>query len=210
MARKNHLTKEILFDFLYSLIQLAFIIFIIYHCYIYGNLWYSAKKLNEFNQQEYVRIKIYGNSSEGETNTVSASFSIVDTNGNEIAAIERSWSGSYLAVDFAQTKINGKYFVFPYRIYGKDRIMENSHSFNKGISLEKYYDDNYQCMLLGYGSTLKEREYLYNIARFATKKIPVINIGYTGIFSIDLSDCKSDVYYSISKNTNGKLSVIEL
>lgn len=163
--------------------------------------------------QEFLRIKIYGSSSDSASpsdSTVSGSFSIIDSNGNEIAVIERSWSGSYLAIEFARVSTGGKYFIFPSRIYGKNRIIEERSERSHGTLLEKYYDDYGQCMLLGYGSSLKNRRQLYKIAAFATGKYKVPGFGLVTKFSIDLSGCRPDRFYSISFNEDGSFSVTEL
>ncbi len=160
--------------------------------------------------QEFLRIKIYGSSSDSDGNTVSGTFSIIDSNGNEIAVIERSWSGSYLAVEFSRVGADGKYFVFPSRIYGKNRIIEERRERSKGTQLEKYYDDYGQCMLLGYGSSLKARKKLYRIAAFATGKYRLPAFGLITRFSIDLSACRPDRYYSISFSADGDYVVEEL
>ena len=164
--------------------------------------------------QEFLRIKIYGSSTESDgsvgTSTVSGTFSIIDSNANEIAVIERSWSGSYLAVEFARVGMDGRYFVFPSRIYGKNRIIEERRERSKGTHLEKYYDDYGQCMLLGYGSSLKARKKLYHIAAYATGKYKVPTFGLVTRFSIDLSGCRPDRYYSISFDENGRYIVEEL
>ena len=36
---------------------------------------------------------------------------------NEISKIERSWTGNYLAIDFAETSFAGNTFLFPSGIY---------------------------------------------------------------------------------------------
>ena len=157
-------------------------------------------------------LKIYGSSvsTVTEGNTVSGTFSIIDSNGNEIAAIERSWSGSYLAVEFARFGSNGKYFVFPSRIYGKNRIIEEKKERSHGTLLEKYYNDYGQCMLLGYGSSLTDRKKLYRIAAFTTGKYRVPSFGLVNTFSIDLSGCRADRFYSISFSADGDYVVEEL
>lgn len=170
----------------------------------------AVHQLPENINQEFLRIKIYGSSSTGEGNTVSGTFSVIDTNGNEIAVIERSWSGAYLSVEFAQADFNSKYFIFPSRIYGKNRIIEERKERNNGTSLEKYYDDNRQCMLLGYGSTLRDRKNLYILSLFSNNKYKIPDFGVTSYYTIDLSQCKTNRYYSISCDENGKLTVTEL
>ena len=207
MEKKSNPLKEffltILFLILLAWVLLVFVSFI--------SVYSASEQLNQPTQQEYLRVRIYGSSSSADGNTISAAFSIVDTAGNEIAAIERSWSGNYLSVDFVETRFRDKFFIFPLRIYGKERIMETNKDRHGGILLEKYYDDNDQCLLLGHGSSLYERQELYKIARFATKKFYVIpTFGHTTTYSIDLSECKTDVYYSIQIMSDGKIVVREI
>lgn len=205
MKRSNYFIK--LFSPLISLVVVAYIIFT---CWSALACWNAAASLKANIPQEFLRIKIYGSSSDSEGNTVSGTFSIIDSNGNEIAVIERSWSGSYLAVEFARMGSEGKYFVFPSRIYGKNRIIEERRERSHGTLLEKYYDDYGQCMLLGYGSSLDQRKKLYKIARFATGKYLVPTFGLVTRFSIDLSSCRPDKYYSISFTEDGSYFIEEL
>ena len=205
MNKNNYLLK-----LLSPLITLAAVAYIIFSCWSVLACWNSAASLKANIPQEFLRIKIYGSSSDSEGNTVSGTFSIIDSNGNEIAVIERSWSGSYLAVEFARVGSDGKYFVFPSRIYGKNRIIEERRERSHGTLLEKYYDDYGQCMLLGYGSSLSDRKKLYRIAAFATGKYLVPSYGLVTRFSIDLSGCRPDRYYSISFSENGSYIVEEL
>ena len=205
MKKQNIFTK-----FFSPLITLLVIFYVVFTCWAYLSCWNSAVSLYQNVPQEFLRIKIYGSSSDFEGNTVSGTISIIDSNGNEIAVIERSWSGSYLAVEFARVNSNGKYFVFPSRIYGKNRIIEDRRERFHGTLLEKYYDDYNQCMLLGYGSTLRQRKHLYRIAAFATGKYMVPTFGLVNRFSIDLSGCRPDRYYSISFDENGEFLVEEL
>lgn len=201
--------KSVIKEFIVSLLGFAFIIFILFNCYTLYSVWRAYSYLPERQQQEYIRFMIYGSSSSPEGNTISASFSIVDSNGNEISKIERSWVGNYLAVEFAETGFDDKTFLFPTAIYGKERIMQTKSGRRK-TSLEKFYDDNGQCLLLGFGSTYKERNELYKIARFATKKLPVFTFGRVSLYSLDLSSCKINRYYSIQRISNGNLVVVEL
>ena len=196
-----------LFSPLLSLFAVGYIVFT---CWSYLSCWNAAASLAQNIPQEFLRIKIYGSSYESDGNTVSGTFSIIDSNGNEIAVIERSWSGSYIAVEFARIACDGKYFIFPSRIYGKNRIIEDRGERSRGTHLEKYYNDYGQCMLLGYGSTLRQRKLLYKISAFATGKYKVPSFGYVNRFSIDLSGCRPERYYSISFNENGQFSVEEL
>lgn len=207
MKKQNNFLK--LISPLFTLILIAYLVFT---CWSTLACWNAAASLHENIPQEFLRIKIYGSSTSAVTegNTVSGTFSIIDSNGNEIAVIERSWSGSYLAVEFARIGSDGKYFVFPSRIYGKNRIIEERRERSHGTLLEKYYDDYGQCMLLGYGSSLSDRKKLYRIAAFATGKYRLPSFGLVTRFSIDLSACRPDRYYSISFNENGSYLVEEL
>lgn len=191
-----------------------FVFYVIFICWSVISCLNAAATMSGNIPQEFLRIKIYGSSTDSDgsvgSSTVSGTFSIIDSNANEIAVIERSWSGSYLAVEFARVGMDGKYFVFPSRIYGKNRIIEERRERSKGTHLEKYYDDYGQCMLLGYGSSLNARKKLYRIAAFATGKYKVPAFGLVTRFSIDLSGCRPDRYYSISFVENGRYVVQEL
>jgi len=202
--------KSIVQDFFASLFSFIILAFILFNAYTIYDVWKASQNLYEIPEQEYIRLIIYGSSSSPDGNTISAAFSIVDTNGNEIAKIERSWAGNYLAVDFAETGFDQKSFLFPSGIYGKERIMQTKSSRYKKTTLEKFYDDNSQCLLLGFGSTYEDRKNLYKISRFANKKIPVLTFGRVSTYTLDLSDCKINRYYSIQRTSSGKLLVVEL
>lgn len=208
MGKKQ--AKSIIQDFFASLFSFIILSFILFNSYTIYDVWQASQNLYEIPEQEYIRLIIYGSSSSPDGNTISAAFSIVDTNGNEIAKIERSWAGNYLAVDFAETGFDQKSFLFPSGIYGKERIMQTKSSRYKKTTLEKFYDDNSQCLLLGFGSTYEDRKNLYKISRFANKKIPVLTFGRVSTYTLDLSDCKINRYYSIQRTSSGKLLVVEL
>ena len=199
--------------FIFSFLSLVLLIsLIIFSVYFFQFLYVKKIIVNlpEYASEEYLRIKIYGSSYNDDGNTISGNFTILNENGLEIAVVERSWSGSYLAVEFARIGMDGKYFVFPSRIYGKNRIIEERRERSHGTLLEKYYDDYGQCMLLGYGSSYQTRKKLYRIAAFATGKYKVPAFGLVTRFSIDLSGCRPDRYYSISFDENGRYVVQEL
>jgi len=192
-------------------ILFIFILSCIFASYVYLSVYNSSKKCGGNNGQELLRIKIYGSSSTDEGNTVSGTFSIIDSNGNEIAVIERSWSGAYLSVSFSQSRFNTQFYTFPTRIYGKDRIFDVKKSERKGTDLSRYYNENGQCMLLGYGSTLKQRKAMCKIAYFTLRKYPVFDFfKKTSSLNIDLSGCRTGNYYSISSTENGDLIVQEI
>lgn len=207
MKSKTNTIKEFFFT-IFVMLLFTWVLFVFV---TFLSVYHAAAQIRQPNQQEFMRVRLYGSSSTADGNTISASFKIMDTAGNEIAAVERSWSGNYLSVDFVETSFRDKFFIFPVRIYGKERIMETKKDRHGGSLLEKYYDDNGQCLLLGYGSSLYERQELYKIAAFATKKYLIVpSFGHTTTYSIDLSECKNDVYYSIQILSDGRIVVREL
>lgn len=200
-----------------SILIIFFTVFCFYNIFYFSSCYKSVKKMSKNTYEEYMRIKIYGSTYTSEENTISGSFSILNKNGNEIAVIERSWNGSYLAVDFVKLSMMNKTYLFPIKIYGKDKIIDNSISGKKkykqkrkGSSLEKYYIENKQCLLLGDDSSFQEKFDLYKIARFATKKCMLFDNKYKKIITVDLSNCKVDNYYSIILNQRNQLVVIAL
>ena len=205
MNSKNNLFIKISWIFL-----ITFLLYTAYNCYVYLVCFSASHQISQNVDQEILRIKIYGSSNSPDGNTVSGSFSIIDSNGNEIAVIERSWTGSYLAVDFVQAKFNGNYYVFPSRIFGKNRIIEVRNERKKGIELSKYYNDYGQCMLLGYGSTLKDRKNLYKISQFTNSNFLIFNFGIVNTYTLDLSNCKTNIYYSIKVDEFGEIYIQDL
>lgn len=204
------LSKGIIKDFLFSLISMLFITWILFCAYTFFSVWKSCTQMYQPAEQEFLRIRIFGSSSSPDGNTISAEFSITDTNGNEIAAIERSWTGNYLAVEFSEVEFNDNYFLFPSKIYGKERIMQSKPQRNKSTLLEKYYNENHQCMLLGFGSSFEERNMLYKISRFATGNYLVPSFGHVTTYSLDLSNCRINTWYSIKRTADGNLVIVEI
>ncbi len=173
----------------------------------------SVKKtisaLPEYSSEEYLRIKIYGSSYNDDGNTISGNFSLINENGLEIAVIERSWSGPYLAVDFKEIKMADKSFSFPEKIYGRDELLQYSHKPNKGTSLGKYYNENGEFILLGNNSTKMLRKKYYKIASFALGK-NIFSLKYKKTVTIDLSSCINGKYYSIVRVPSGNYLLREL
>lgn len=195
--------------FLNSLFVVVLVVYILATCISFVMCLHAAKQLPEHQAQEVLRIKIYGSTNTSTSNTISATFSLMDTNGYEIATIERSWKGSYLAVEFAEIELFDKFFLFPSRIYGKNNIIEEPGEVKNGTTLDKYYNDNKQCMLLGHGSTYEQRKNLYWLSTYAMKKYHLFDFGLVKNYSLDLSDCKTDRYYSISTDSNGNIFLSE-
>ena len=177
-------------------------IYFFYAAIIYTKFFFAVYKINEQQNQDFMILKIYGNSSLKDGNTVSARFSILDSNQNTITELERSWSGNYLAVNFARINLFDKEFIFPTKIFAKEKLFENS---KKGINLEKYYNENNQCMLFSKNHSIKNRKRLYLISRFANKKYLVPTFNLIKNSTINLSECKNDIFYIISCDKNGNL-----
>lgn len=190
---KKHFTKIILI-----LLNMYFF----YGLTIYVRFFFAVYNTNEKQNQDFLILKIYGNSSSKDGNTVSARFSILDSNQNTITELERSWSGNYLAVNFARINLFDKKFIFPTEIFAKEKIFEKSKN---GIKLEKYYDENKQCILFSRTYSLKSRKRLYTISRFINKKYLVPTFNFIKTSTINLSECKNDVFYIISCDKNGNL-----
>ncbi len=203
--------KTAILRYLFRILLILVFVDLVFSAALYLSLFNSSKHCNGNADQELLRIKIYGSSTTDEGNTVSGTVSIIDSNGNEIAVVERSWSGAYLAVDFSQSRFNNNYYIFPGTIFGKNRIFDIKKSERKGTDLSRYYNENGQCMLLGYGSYLKQRKAMYKIANFTLGKYPVFDFfKKTTTLSLDLSGCRTGHYYSISSTENGDLVVSEL
>lgn len=187
-----------------KLFLIVFFIYIFYCLFIYSRFFFAVKKTDEIKNQDFLIFKIYGSSNtKGET-TISAHFSILDSNENTITEIERSWNGNYLAVNFNKLEFMGKKFIFPSEIFAKEKIFEN-HKRKKGIKLEKYYNENGQCILFSKNHSKKSKKSLYVISQFINKKYFVPTLNFVDIFTIDLSTCKNDVFYVIFCDKNGNL-----
>lgn len=173
----------------------------------YSIAYKSSEKLTSFYVREPLRFKIYGHSFKDELNTISARFEILDRTGQEITAIERSWTGSYLAVEFINVHLNSKEYIFPYNIYGKEKIFEKNKIQKKGSKLAKYYIDDNECLLFGKFASEKLRKYLYRIYVISNPEFPLLKFGNTSKITIDLSNCIPDKYYSIIMNEKGEFSI---
>lgn len=191
----------------YFFVSLVFL-YLFYLSFVYFNLFNSAKNINPFYNEELLRVKLYGSTSSSDGNTVSAKFSIIDSQSNEIVTIERSWRGSYLGVEFSCLKLHKKTFIFPKSIYGKNHIYEKKPPASK-TDLNKYYNEDKQCLLYGNASSSKERHALYLVSKFANGDYFLPRFINTNYYSVDLSSCKNEVYYSICRNNNGDLYVRE-
>jgi len=204
MNKKNGL----IFSILGITLSSAVFLYLLFTGIVYLQCYSAAKNIPQYHFSEHMRFMIYGSTPTEQGNTISAKITIVDSVGNNIAVIERSWSGSYLAVEMNQFEMAGKTFIFPSKIYGKDKILENRNFHKKYTNLEKYYNENGYSLLLGNLVPDTDRRDLCTISEFATKKVPVIDFGFTDTFVIDLSNCLPNKYYSICTNAKGGIDIV--
>ena len=144
MNEKKYTFTFIIFNAAFSL----FIIFFIVNVIRFAECFSAAENIFQTDSQ-IMRIKLYNSGDE----SVSAVVSILDTDGSDCAVIERSWHGTFLAVDFICASFSGKFFYFPKQIYGLPNISSlNSSritSGSRGTYLFPYYNENSLCLLAG-------------------------------------------------------------
>jgi len=200
---KNLAVKKIIL----KVISAFFSIYFLYCGIIYIQLFISSRYLKDLKPQELLRFKIYGFSyNDNDTdNTISATFSLTDANGNEFAIIERSWKGNYLALNFKQLKIGKSIYFFPISIYGKKNIIESKKETHKVIKLSKYYNEDFKCLFLPYNFPEIQQKNLFTLSAFTTGFYKIPTFYFVKNKRIDLSDCKTGIYYTISQNYNNDL-----
>lgn len=192
-------------------LNLIFSLFILYSvvnfvwlfcCLNYSNSIYLP------DNYEIMRIKIYGSSDFSSNETVSANISILNTDEVECAVIERSWSGTSIAIDCFS--FNNKFF-FPKKIYGTNYDSDNEkfHSGRKGSLLTPYYLENNKCLLLGFGYSNKQMENLHSIVKYSFSNFSSILGVFTKKVIIDLSHCETGQIYSVIVNPNGNITLVE-
>ena len=196
----------IIFNLIFSSLLIIFIIQLLF----LSTCMTSAKSIPQFSY-ESLRFIVYGSSSENGVDTVSAKITIMDTAGNEISTIERSWPGSYLSFDFYRADFDSKKYYFPYRVRGINTIIEKpSSSFrnrHKGSNLYPYFMENGECILYSGSQGYGVRQGLYKIARFASRPLFFKYSKYVSLLSIDLSRCESGYYYSLFVNEEGEIEI---
>lgn len=195
--------------FVFNSIFACFLIVFIVYAVKFGGCFGAASRLPRVDDYQIMRILVYGTSTSESGDTVSAVISLLDTAGNECAVLERSWRGSSLAVDFGSAEFSGKKFLFPEVIYGRETIYEHRGFglFESGTYLERYYNENGQCMLFGAGSTYKNRHDLYRLSSFASNPAVVFSAGFSNRYTVDLSRCVTGVYYAVLTDSNGRLVI---
>ncbi|MFA6856432.1 MAG: hypothetical protein WCR31_04415 [Treponema sp.] len=195
--------------FVFNSIFVCFLIFFIVYAVKFGSCFGAVNRLPRVEDYQIMRILVYGTSTSENGNTVSAVISLLDTAGNECAVLERSWRGTSLSIDFRSAEFSGRKFLFPEIIYGCETIYEHSGRglFGAGTYLERYYNENGQCMLLGTGSSYKNRHDLYMLSRFAANPATAFSAGFSRRYTIDLSSCETGVYYAVVTDSDGRLEL---
>ena len=185
--------------FVFLLIFLFLILILFCNSVVLVKGYIASGKISSQNCQ-LLRIILYGSSDTPDGETVSAKFSLLDQNGNDIAVIGRSWPDSFLAVDFSTSERKGIINYFPEKIYGTDSVISRKHFFirKSGTNLIPYYMENRKCL---FGISETEQSKMYDAAVFALNPLSFL---YSKKYTVNLSLCKTAVYYGIFIE-NGKL-----
>lgn len=183
VSKKKVLGGLFLF-FMFSILMVELVRFV--SCYFY------VRNVTQ-NETQVMRIMLFGSSDNPEGETVSAKISVLDSNGSEVAIIERSWPEPYLAVDFRSASFLGKNFYFPDLIYGTVSVTSHKSFIQRrrsGTVLDRYYVEHEKCLL---GTNRYQKKALFNIFSFSLNKN-----------TVNLSSCENGIYYGVF-NEGGKL-----
>ena len=206
MSDKRYTLEVIIFNAVFSLILSIFFV----NSLNVLNCVNACKKI-ECIPFQMARIVLYGFSHEESSDTISGRLALMDTKGNEIAVIERSWQGNYLFMDFTKADISEKNFYFPYMIRSTERLYEKKSRFRrrKGTYLYPYFMENRQCLLFSNSEGESSRRNLYKVAEFSRNPGIMYFSDITKNIVVNLSECQSGVYYGIFLNEEGKLVLRE-
>ena len=83
MKSKTNTIKEFFFT-IFVMLLFTWVLFVFV---TFLSVYHAAAQIRQPNQQEFMRVRLYGSSSTADGNTISASFKIMDTAGNEIAGL---------------------------------------------------------------------------------------------------------------------------
>lgn len=178
----------------------------------FGRCFGAAEALPDVEKYQVMRIMIYGSSPSPEGGTVSASVSILDTDGNECAVIERSWNGEFLSADFVSAEFSGRKIFFPQKIYGGSAVYSVSGASvrRKGSFLAPYYVEHDQNLLLGAGFSAQDRRNLAVLSRFALSPSFFFAAGFSHKYRVDFSRCETGKVYCVWTDFRGGLALEEL
>lgn len=193
---------DIIFVFLFIVLLINTVLF--FRCR------YLAKDLPE-QTPLLMRIYLYGSSENQDGSTVSANISILDSSSSEIAVIERSWNGTFLAIDFTTVSFYGKKFYFPQKIYGTDSVYSKYYPLEKknGSLVSPYYLENKKCLFFGTGYTVEQRSDLYTLAVFSKSPLSYIMPYFSKKITVNLSRCQSGKNYGLYLDRFGNLVLSE-
>ena len=189
MAVKKLSRRKLFFSILFSVAGILLVLQLVGYLLCY----YFVQKIPQDNDQ-ILRVMLFGSSENPEGETVSAKISVLDRSGAEIAVIERSWPQLYLTVTFRSTSFLNKTYFFPERIYGTNSVSVNQNILERKSSsyFVRYFVKNHQCFL---GTDDFQRKGLYRIFYFALNKT-----------TVNLSGCETGKNYGVFAE-NGKLIV---
>ncbi|WP_428770254.1 hypothetical protein V1L52_00075 [Treponema sp. HNW] len=167
----------------------------------------AAKNIPPFSQTVLMRFSLYGSGSD----TVSAVFYLYNSQNKELAAIERSWKGASLAIDFVGARFSGKTVYFPRFIYGYFSELFPVRSSRKGTRLSRYYMQNKNCLLYDFKGYEKD---FFRLARYALRPdIFGLSQYISGALNskhltLSLAACEPGKTYIIKTDSNGGLEVL--
>ena len=204
MKEKRYPLRLVVLNAAFSFLLAGFII----NAVQFGRCFYAAKRTPAFDCQ-LLRIRLYNS---GGT-SVSASVSILDSDGAECAVIERSWHGSFLAAEFMCASFSEKSFYFPERLYGTNCIAPQELSaFTRrkhGTNLFPYYNERSECLLLGRSRPIAERMHLYTLSSFASSSAAIAASGFIKRYTVNFAGCEEGRYYGVFIDSAGNISVKE-
>ncbi len=184
--------------FLAAVLALCF-----FNLFSFANCFIKSRNLS-MQDNEILRIRFFGNTEENGTNTVSANIVLLDNAGTEIAVVERSWNGSFLAMDFVKTEFYGSNYYFPLDIYAVNSISEvykNNKNLKKtGTNLTKYYIDLKRCLLV---QPIQLQKKLFSIADFSLNPFIFVSVFFTKKITLSLHECEGGKTYGIYVKKDG-------
>jgi len=148
----------------------------------------AGKRIPPFTDAVPVRFLLYGSSGD----TVSAAFYLFDSAHKELAAVERSWNGSSLYIDFVSARFNGICIYFPRRIYSTPQGFNALKVYRSGTQLSRYYMNSGECLLYDFEGARKSFSRLCRYALrpdiFGTSQ-RVGGTAYSSVRSFNLGSC---------------------
>jgi len=179
----------------------------------------AAKNLPPLCETVPIRFLIYGSGSD----TVSAVFHLYNSKNEEFAAVERSWKGETLHIDFIGASFGGKTLYFPRCIlgYAAGASAGVPVGFSAGISaltscrcgtrLSRYYMQKELCRLYDFAGYEKD---FFRLARYALR-LDIFGLSqrisgtpYNPHRTLNLAACEPGKTYIIKTDSNGGLEVL--